>query len=412
MIVMKFGGTSVAALPKVLEAATSRPGKKLIVLSARSGVTNELLEAARHAGAGDFEQASRKVNKLRRAHESFARELMPDGEFLEAAIAGILGLCSELETYCGALAELREATPLNFDYVVSYGELLSTRIFYNYCLSKGVGASLLDSRRMVKTSSRYMNAALDMRATEQATREAFADVAEELAIAQGFIGSDSHGRTTTLGRGGSDLSAAALGAALGAERIEIWSDVTGVLTADPRKLPEAVTIPRMSAAQIALLSRFGAKVLHPETIKPALEKNIPVWALNTFAPEAGATIITSDGEFAPQLCSVLFKTVLLGRDSARGEAQRTLFRAETPLFSTEVRDFKEDEAGEKRGLLLITGENFAGGIDFEPLRTALGAKAEALHFDAEHNYILAILPPENIEKAAADAHEIVLKYRR
>lgn len=291
MRVLKFGGTSVqdaSALSRVRDivagrVATVRP--LVVVLSATSGTTDALLRAAR-----GFDVDA--VAAIRSRHHAIVDDLVPTPEVHREVDA----LCDALETYVRGMRLLQECTDRSLDEVASFGERLSTTIFAHACVAHGLRAVWQDARDVMCTDATHGAAVVDM----AAVRSACADVitprttSNDVIVTQGFIGATADGITTTLGRGGSDYSAAILGAAMQAEAIEIWTDVSGIYTTDPRIAPAARPIPRMGFAEVRDLALHGAKVLHPDTIAPAVDAGIPVHVLNTFAPEQGGTVITAE----------------------------------------------------------------------------------------------------------------------
>jgi aspartate kinase len=294
MIVMKFGGTSVADAERMREVAAlavaALPRGPLVVLSATARTTDGLFEAATRAEAGDLTAAMAIQGELIQRHRRIAGDLFPDG--LPAALDAALGeLSGELDLLLRGVALLHELSPRSMDAIASIGERLSTRIFAAH-----LGAEWVDARSVLRTDATFG-------CGRPLARELNALAASILApllgpgrvvVTQGYIGATAQGLTTTLGRGGSDFSAALFGAALGAEDIQIWTDVEGVLTCDPRIVPEAQPIAELSFNEAAELAAFGAKVLHPATIQPAVAAGIPVTVRHTGRPQGRFTTITAE----------------------------------------------------------------------------------------------------------------------
>src|SRR2546423_1881080 len=304
MIVMKFGGTSVgdaAAISQVAEIVKSKLDRApVVVVSAMTRVTDALLGIARVATERRYEEAAGLIDELRRRHLETVRALMAgqegaDSYSLEWAERSIDYQFNELTGLARSVATLGELTPRSQDAIVSFGERLSSVIVSAALAARGIPAELVDSRDFILTDKQFTRAAPDMIETRRRTRAALLPVIESkcVPVAQGFIGSASDGVTTTIGRGGSDYSAALIGAALGAEAIEIWTDVDGLLTADPRVVKTARRIRVISFTEAAELSYFGAKVLHPSTVMPAVEQDIPVHIFNTHNPAGEGTLIVS-----------------------------------------------------------------------------------------------------------------------
>jgi aspartate kinase len=302
LVVQKFGGTSVAdpdAIGRLIEIARrarARDGRgPAVVVSAMSGVTDALLQIAATAGASHVDQALARVQQLRERHLSAARTLVR-GASAEPLAAAIDLQFDELAAVVKALAVLREVSPRTLDVIAAMGELLSSRIVTAAMADAGLPATWIDARRAIVTNDDYTRATPNMPATNEALRATVRPAidAGKVPVLGGFVAATAAGHTTTLGRGGSDYSGALVGAGVGASEIQIWTDVDGMLTADPRIVSEPRLVPQLSFAEAAELAYFGAKVLHPSTILPAIERNIPVRILNSRKADAAGTLITAD----------------------------------------------------------------------------------------------------------------------
>lgn len=304
MLVMKFGGTSVqsaAAMQTVIDIVRSaNDDKKVVVASACSGVTNSLIELAGYAATADTDAVATAVTSLAERHRTVCNELLADSSLLDTTLLRVESLCTELRTLCEGIALLRECTERSRALLLSFGERLSTTILAAGLQATGAAATLVDVRVVMRTNSDYLEARASMSDVEKLAALHLRPLTDrgEIVVTQGFVGADARARTTVLGRGGSDLSAAILGAALDAREIQIWTDVSGICTTDPRIVPDARAVPTMSFAEAGELAYFGAKVLHPDTIRPAIEKGIPVRVLNTFRPQDGGTLLTPQVEHA------------------------------------------------------------------------------------------------------------------
>ncbi len=305
MIVCKFGGTSVAdatAIERVCDIISSKRARRpVVVVSALGGVTNVLFDVARKAATGDLLVALDMVEQLRDRHLCVAAALL-------AASPGADDIASEIGTAFDELAHLAEAfrtlgylTPRSLDTVAATGELLSSQIIAASLRARGIAAEWVDARRVMITNDLFTRAEPDLDGISRAAMERIAPIAtrDAVPVVGGFVGATAQHITTTLGRGGSDYSASLLGAALGAEAIEIWTDVDGMLTADPRVVPTARLIERIRFDEAAELASFGAKVLHPSTIAPAVQRGIPVFVLNSRNPEGVGTMIAHDAPRMP-----------------------------------------------------------------------------------------------------------------
>jgi aspartate kinase len=298
MIVMKFGGTSVEdakAIDRVASIVQGRLAQKpVVVVSAMARVTDTLLTMARAAGAGERKTALKLCRSLQERHYETASELL--GTALFTDFHSELGAEFEsLDELLRGISAVGEITPRTTDHVASFGEMLSARIVAAAFGARGLNGAHVDSRDVLMTDSSYMQAVPQYDDTNARLLDNVQPLldAGKVPVMGGFIGSNRAGITTTIGRGGSDFSAAIFGAGLGAERIEIWTDVDGILTTDPRICPEARRIKVISFDEAAELAYFGAKVLHPATVLPAIQKNIPVYVLNSRNPTCEGTRITT-----------------------------------------------------------------------------------------------------------------------
>jgi aspartate kinase len=299
MIVMKFGGTSVgdaAAIDRVARIVQERAAlRPVVVVSAMARMTDQLLAMGRAAGGGDREAALQLSRTARDRHGANAAELLGGKD---NAVRGELeDLFDALDELLRGIAAVGELTPRTSDYLLSFGERLSSRLVTAALGARGLPAALVDSRDVILTDSSHTRAVPQMEEIEDRLQARVRPLLDQgrVPVMAGFIGATRNGITTTIGRGGSDFSAAIVGAGLDAERIEIWTDVDGMKTTDPNLCPDAHRIKEISFEEAAELAYFGAKVLHPATVLPAIEKNIPVLVLNSRNPGNKGTRITSAG---------------------------------------------------------------------------------------------------------------------
>jgi len=302
MIVMKFGGTSVQdsdAIGNVVNIVKTRLKRKpVIVSSATARTTDTLLQCCRYASEGNYEKASDTIRQIKERHLKIAKELISDEILLEKLNSQIKELIDNLRDIVKGIYLLSELSDRSIAKVVSHGELLSTLILFFALNDKGVKAELVDARDFMFTNMDFTNAEplIDI-ITEKVTQRLKPILSSgKVVVTQGFIASTTDGVTTTFSRGGSDYSASIIGMAMNAEEVEIWTDVDGILTADPRIVDNTRIIKEISFREAAELAYFGAKVLHPSTILPAVEKNIPVRVLNSRNPEGKGTLITNNVE--------------------------------------------------------------------------------------------------------------------
>jgi aspartate kinase len=312
LVVMKFGGTSVENAKAILRTAEIVRGRRerglkpVVVVSAMAKVTDLLLAAAAAAGRGDKAGALAIAARLRNRHIETTSDLLCGELFTEVETAVRRGF-DLLDDLLRGIAAVGELTPRTSDNVVSYGERLSSRIVAGAFAQHGLGGVRVDSRACIVTDDHYGKAVPQEAAIEAKLTELVLPLVEagQTPVMGGFIGATAEGITTTLGRGGSDFTAALVGGGLHAGAIEIWTDVNGIMTTDPRICPDALRVKTISFEEAAELAYFGAKVLHPATILPAVQKSIPVWVLNSHNAENEGTQITA---MAPP-CASPFKSI-------------------------------------------------------------------------------------------------------
>jgi aspartate kinase len=300
MIVAKFGGTSVGDATAIRRTAGIIKGRlsrgPVVVVSALAGTTNALLAAAEQASAGNLVAAIATVQQLRERHLAAVKDLIGAGPEADELAATESALLDELAHLLEALSVLGHATPRSIDAVASLGEQLSAPMVAAAFRRAGINAVFVDARRVLVTDNQFGRAEPQLDAIGAAARAVLVPLVAEgqVPVLGGYIGATVDGVTTTLGRGGSDFSAALFGSALDAEAIEIWTDVDGMLTADPRVIRGARLIDHIRFDEAAELASFGAKVLHPKTIAPAVRRGIPVFVLNSMKPDGTGTRITAE----------------------------------------------------------------------------------------------------------------------
>ncbi len=298
-LVMKFGGTSVGDSTAIQQVASlvreSLDRAPLVVLSAMARVTNALFDAGLAAKSGGVERALSRKDEIQRWHLAAANELFA-GAVPDPLRARFAELFDELDVLLRGVAMLRELTPRSMDAIAATGERLSSRLVTAYLTAADVPCEWFDARSVMRTDPRFGSARPRRDRIRELCREHLTPrlVPGRAIVTQGYIGATDDELTTTLGRGGSDYSAALFGAALGAEEVQIWTDVEGVMTCDPRVVKEARPIAEISFDEAAELSAFGAKVLHPATIQPAVEANIPVTVRHAGRPDGAFTRIVAD----------------------------------------------------------------------------------------------------------------------
>jgi len=305
LIVMKFGGTSVGSAERMRSVAEiimdhARRAEVVVVVSAMGGVTDMLIRAATEASKGDREHWKGVRQELARRHREVIDQLLSPAE-QAIVLPRLAEQVGDFENLCSGFSLVREVTPRAMDTLSSLGEVMSVTLMAAILRSCGVAAQGVDATELIVTDDHFGNASPLFDETDAKTRQRLASIRRRGAIpvVTGFRGATREGLCTTLGRGGSDFSATIVGAALDADEIWIWTDVDGVMTADPRLVPKARIIPEVSYREAIELSFFGAKVLHPKTIHAVMKRKIPVWIKNSFNPSGAGTKIcpaTTEGQ--------------------------------------------------------------------------------------------------------------------
>ncbi|MDP4284183.1 MAG: bifunctional aspartate kinase/homoserine dehydrogenase I [Bacteroidota bacterium] len=297
MQVLKFGGSSVSNAENINKMISiiqlkQKAGKTVVVVSAFGGTTDALLNSVVLASEGN-ETYKDKLKEIERRHLEIVKDLIPVAQ-QSSVLSMVKKSCNEMEDICNGVFLLLELSSRTRDRMMSYGELLSSQIISAKLKSVGAENEWVDSRKLIVTNSNFENAVVDFEATNKNIQTHFSAANYSLFLLPGFVSADMKGITTTLGRGGSDYSASIFAAALNAKVLEIWTDVSGMMTADPRLVANAKIIPSVSYQEAMELSHFGAKVIYPPTIQPVMRKNIPVWVKSTFLPDQAGTLIQSE----------------------------------------------------------------------------------------------------------------------
>jgi aspartokinase/homoserine dehydrogenase 1 len=328
---MKFGGTSVGDASSIKKVAdiirgASRDGDLVVVVSAMGGVTNQLIEAATQSALGDRISVATIFRELRRRHAVVVTALIHSAPEQSRIGHGMERLFQEGEQLCESTMRMSELTPSTRDSISSLGERLSAPIVAAVLEEHGVASEAIEATVLIQTDSCHGAADPNMDATRKLCQMHLRPLVQNgvVPVVTGFIGATAEGVLTTLGRGGSDCSATIVGAALDADEVIIWTDVDGLMTADPRLVADASTIPEISYREAEEMAHLGAKVLHPKTLRPVRQSGIPLWIRNTFAPQLAGTKITPAGP--PKA----LPTVTSGTNSAAwyNEAQRPFVDAD------------------------------------------------------------------------------------
>ncbi|MCL2295016.1 MAG: lysine-sensitive aspartokinase 3 [Spirochaetes bacterium] len=294
MIVLKFGGTSVKDsywIDRTIDITNNQIERApVLVSSAISKVTDKLISIGKSAEENNKNAIFETIETLKKMHFDVAKDFLT-GKNLETATEALNGFFQELESFSKGLFMLKECSPKSLDMLVSFGERLSTLLIYHRTIERKIDSELIDARKFIITDDNFKAASPNYDLTNPKIKEYIKPKKGKIIITQGFIASTPEGVTTTLGRGGSDFSATIIGSALDAEEVQIWTDVDGILTTDPRVVPQAKKLETISYSEAAELAFFGAKVVHPYTIYPAVVKHIPVIVKNTKNPDCTGTSI-------------------------------------------------------------------------------------------------------------------------
>jgi aspartate kinase len=403
LLVMKFGGTSVGSAERMrasvrLAAEEMKRRPVAIVVSAMSKITDLLLDTMRHAEAGDHAGVEKGLAALRERHEQACRELLPESRQPEA-LGRIAELIGEFERLVRGMAMLNERPPRSVDEAVAVGERLSALLVSEHLNAEGRPAAAVNAWDVVVTDAVFGNASPLMEQTREKAQSLLRPMlaAGRMPVVTGFNGATADGRPTTLGRGGSDFSASILAAALDAAELWIWTDVDGIMSADPRLVSDAQVLSEITYAEAAELAYNGAKVLHPRTLAPLVEKKIPVWSKNSFAPEkpgtkivpavaapAGARAVASMGTVA--LVSIEPASAELNGVQVMARALDAVARANVEVLLVSSSSYRQ---------------NFCFLVRHEELERSVDAIESVLALELAHEYLKPIAVDRHVGLLAA-----------
>ncbi len=398
LLAMKFGGTSLGSAERIRVAAEIAAGQRrerpvLVVVSAMSKVTDLLLDTLRHAEAGDQAGIKSNLEKLAVRHVETCRELLPPDK-QEKTLGAIRGLLADFERIAGGISMLGERPPRSVDEGMAIGEQLSALLMTAYLEARGVRARAVNAKEIIVTDAVFGNANPLMDPTRERTRRLLIPMIKDgvLPVVTGFNGATADGRTTTLGRGGSDFSASILAFVLDASELWIWTDVDGIMSADPRLVPDAAVLDEVSYAEAAELAYNGAKVLHPRTLAPLAEKKIPVWSKNSFAPDKPGTRIVPKIEVQGGARAVT---------SMANVALVSIEPADSALNVTQLIGRTLDALARTNSEVLVLSsssyrQNFCFLLRKEELAPALAAMEAGLALELGHGYLRPIEVDENV----------------
>ena len=403
LLVMKFGGTSVGSAERMRMAARlireeARKRPVVVVVSAMSKVTDLLLTAMRHAEGGDRAGIESSLRMLRERHEQACRELLPKERQAEV-LAKLSALIDEFERIVNGMAMLGERPPRSVDEGVAVGERLSAVLVSEHLTVEGAAAEAVNAWELIVTDAVFGNASPLMESTRAKAQARLAPLLEKnvIPIVTGFNGATADGRPTTLGRGGSDFSASILAAALDASELWIWTDVDGIMSADPRLVHDAEVMDEITYAEAAELAYNGAKVLHPRTLAPLVDKRIPVWSKNSFAPEKPGTKIVPETHHDAGVRAVASMTnvALVSIEPASPELNGVMVmaRALDAIARANVE------------VLLVSSSSYRQSFCFLVRSTELAAAVQALEsalaLEWAHGYLRPIEVDDNVGLLAA-----------
>jgi aspartokinase/homoserine dehydrogenase 1 len=392
LLVMKFGGTSVGSAERMRAAARLSAGQKskrpvAIVVSAMSGITDLLIETTKHAEAGDLAGRDTNIRKIEERHTQACGELLPAAK-QKPVLAGIRKLVGEFERITHGMLMLSDRPPRSMDEAIAIGERLSALVMAAFLNAEGTKAEAVNASELIVTDAVFGSASPLMGQTAEKARKRLMPLFRRgvLPVVTGFNGATADGRPTTLGRGGSDFSASILSAALGASELWIWTDVDGIMTADPRLVPDAAVLAEVTYREAAELAYNGAKVLHPRTLAPLVESQIPVWSKNSFAPEKPGTKIVREigASRGARAVTSMAKVALVSMEPAHAtlngaqvmsRALGALARANVELLSLSSSSYRQ---------------SFCFLVRNEELERAVEALESALALELAHGYLRPI----------------------
>jgi aspartate kinase len=399
LLVMKFGGTSMGSAERIRVAseivARERGAREvLVVVSAMSKITDLLIDSLRHAEAGDSAGLAANIDKLRDRHVVTCHELLPP-ERREAVLGAIHGLVAEFQRIANGVLMLGERPPRSVDEAIATGERLSALLMAEYLRSQDIAAEAVNGGDVIVTDAVFGGASPLFEETRKKAQARLLPTLNQgcVPVVTGFNGATADGRPTTLGRGGSDFSASILAAALDAAELWIWTDVDGIMTADPRLVPEAAVLSEVTYSEAAELAYSGAKVLHPRTLAPLVDKQIPVWSKNSFAPDKPGTKIVSRldaDEHGPRAVTSMGNVVMVSLESASGELSGTKAMA---------RALEALSASNAEVLMLSSSsyrQNFCFLVRKDELTAVLECLESTLSLELAHGYLKPIEIDENV----------------
>jgi len=395
---MKFGGTSMGSADRIRTAAglasvelAKRP--VLVVVSAMSKITDLLIDTLKHAEVDDKDGMDSKLAELERRHVETCRELLPT-DTVDATLSEVATTVAAFRRIANGILMLGERPPRSVDEAIAFGEHLSSVIMAAYLRSQNVRAEAVNARELLVTDAVFGSASPLVDKTRSKSRARLLPILENggMPIVTGFNGATEDGQPTTLGRGGSDFSASLLASVLDAAELWIWTDVDGILTADPRLVPDAAVLKEVTYREAAELAYNGAKVLHPRTLAPLIESGIPAWSKNSFAPEVPGTRIaaTADAPLGARAVTSMANVALLSIEPASADVSgaRVMGKVLDALAATNTEVLSFSSSSYRQSFCLLVRK--------QELATALEAVEAALSLELHHGYLKPIGVDENV----------------
>jgi aspartate kinase len=399
LLVMKFGGTSMGSAERIRVACRITAGERgarpvVVVVSAMAKITDLLLDSLRRAEAGDEAGLEADIEKLRERHVVTCRELLPPEEH-EAALEAVHRLVAEFQRIANGVLMLGVRPPRSVDEAMAIGERLSALLMGAHLEARGVRAVAVSGAEVIVTDAVFGGASPLMEQTREKARQRLLPLLEDgvVPVVTGFNGATADGRPTTLGRGGSDFSASILAAALDAAELWIWTDVDGIMTADPRLVPEAAVLDEVTYSEAAELAYAGAKVLHPRTLAPLIDRQIPVWSKNSFALDKPGTKIVSKldaQEHGPRAVTSMASVALVSLEpaSAALSGTKAMARALEALSASNAEVLALSSSSYR--------QNFCFLVRKDELAAVLECLESTLSLELAHGYLRPIDVDENV----------------
>jgi aspartate kinase len=382
IVVMKFGGTSVmdtASIENVIKIVKSNPASKVVVVSAISKATNALEQMAKYASENRVKEAELLLKEIINRHHLIINNLVSDKKLKLHAVEGIINYHRKIAELISGLSIIGELSLRTLDAFRVFGELMSSTVIYYAMKSSGIDAELIDSRKIIRTDNEFSRAYPNFELTQKNIDKSIKPLLEKgkTVLAQGFIASTEDGISTTMGRESSDFSAAIYGALLDASEIQIWTDVDGVLTADPNIIKNTLKLSEISFQEMEELSNFGAKVLHKNSVKPAYKKNIPIRILNSKNTSSTGTLVISDLNHHKLVKSITYKkNIIVLRIKPKENLNQYIFWDAVINILSKHKPQIDIMASSNNAIVIVIAENTYTKIHYDDLKNEFSEISE------------------------------------